>query len=94
DQGFDRLKGADKKQLADSVYKLLPERVGDHDVTFVKTFVTQERFEALVQNAFDQFDQFYLTHHTHFDEEFHQWAAQNKPVIPSSATSIPPALPA
>ena len=29
-------------------------------------------FAALVQNAFDRFDRFYLANHAHFDDEFHK----------------------
>src|SRR5438270_13913742 len=72
DQGHARLNGAAKKQLADDVYTFLPERVGEHDITLVKSLVSQERFAALVQNAFDRFDRFYLANHAHFDEEFHK----------------------
>ncbi len=72
DQGHARLAGADKKQLADDVYTFLPERVGQHDITFVKSLVPRERFQSLVQNAFDRFDRFYLANHAHFDEEFHK----------------------
>ena len=79
DAGYQRLRGLNKKELADSVYKLLPERIGEFDVTFVKSLITQERFRELVQNCFDQFDRFYLLHHEHFDAEFKQWAEQNKP---------------
>lgn len=83
DQGYARFRGANKKELADDAYKLLPERIGDFDVTFVKSFITPERFRALVQNAFDQFDRFYLLHHEHFDDEFQQWVAQqNQPTAP------------
>ena len=98
DQGYDRLKGADKKELADSVYKLLPERVGDFDITFVKTLITQERFQSLVQNCFDQFDQFYVVHHEHFDDEFKKWAEANKPsaaapIVVTPTPSAPPVAP-
>ena len=72
DQGHPRLNGAAKKQLADDVYTFLPERVGAHDITFVKSLVSRERFAALVQNAFDRFDRFYLANHAHFDDEFHK----------------------
>jgi hypothetical protein len=82
DQGNARLRGADKKQLADDAYALLPERVGQYDITFIKSLVPRERFEALVQNAFDQFDRFYLTNHAHFDDEFQKWAEKNKPAAP------------
>ena len=77
DQGHARLGGADKKKLADDVYTFLPERIGQFDITFVKSLVPRDRFQSLVQNAFDRFDRFYLANHAHFDEEFHKWVAQS-----------------
>lgn len=87
DAGYQRLRGIDKKALADGVYALLPERIGEFDVAFVKSLVTRERFQSLVQDCFDQFDRFYLLHHTHFDEEFKQWASQNRPGTPAPAVT-------
>ncbi len=89
DQGHARLNGADKKLLADDVYRLLPDRVGDHEIAFVKTVVTQERFRTLVQNRFDQFDRFYLVNHEHFDSEFKRWAEKNKQAVGSTPTVSP-----
>ena len=85
EHGYTRLKGANKKALADGAYHLLPERVGNFDIRFVKSLVPPERFRELVQDAFDQFDRFYLQHHDHFDEAFQQWAAVSK-----NATASPP----
>ncbi len=93
DQGYDRLKGADKKELADSAYKLLPEKIGDFDISFVKAWVTQERFQVLVQNAFDRFDQFYLLHHEYFDGQFKKWAEANKPSPSITTIPVTPAPP-
>jgi hypothetical protein len=87
DQGHARLRGSDKKFLADDVYAFLPERVGQHDITFVKSLVPRERFQALVQNAFDQFDRFYLLNHAHFDDEFQKWAEKHKPAPADGATA-------
>ena len=92
DQGFARPKGADKKALADSVYRLLPDRIGEYDIAFVKSLVRPERFSVLVQNAFDRFDQFYIIHHGHFDAAFQQYIEQNKPATspPLTVTDAPP----
>jgi len=73
DEIGDRIKGLDKKAVADSVYAMLPDRIGDHDLTVVKAVVSQERFQQLVQDAFDRFDRFYKTHRGHFDEQFEGW---------------------
>ncbi len=74
-----RIRGADKKKIADSIYQMLPDKIGDHDLGLIKHVVTQERFEQLVQNAFDRFDRFFVEHQTHFDELFEQWKADNVP---------------
>lgn len=74
-----RLKGADKKQIADSIYAMLPEKVGDYDLSLVKRVVTQERFQQLVQDAFDRFDRFFVGHQAHFEELFEKWKADNIP---------------
>jgi hypothetical protein len=70
-----RIRGLDKKKIADSMYRMLPDRVGDHDLTLVKNIITRERFETLVQDAFDRFDRFYVEHEQHFDELFQAWRA-------------------
>jgi len=48
-----------------------------------------------VQNAFDRFDQFYLIHHEHFDDEFKKWAEANKPsaTTPATMPAPPPVAP-
>lgn len=82
DEARARLKGADKKKVADSIYRMLPDRVGQFELTLVKRVVTQERFETLVQNAFDNFDCFFVQHQKHFDDLFKKWSSENKPVEP------------
>ena len=76
DEGFERLKGADKKAIADSIYSMLPDKVGEYDLTLVKRIITKERFEQLVQDVFDRFDRFYIEHKAHFDELFEEWKAK------------------
>ena|SRR5438105_8718377 len=87
DQGYTRLKGQDKKALADSVYRMLPERVGEYDIAFVKSLVSQERFAVLVQNAFERFDQFYVMQHGQFDDAFQRYVEQSKPAM-AAAPSV------
>lgn len=79
DELHQRIKGADKKQIADSIYRMLPDKVGDYDLSLAKHLVTEERFEQLVQDAFDRFDRFFVQHQAHFDELFEQWKADNVP---------------
>lgn len=81
-QGADELKvtmdGWEKKQIADSLYALLPDQVGGIDLSIVKRFVTKERFQELVQNAFDRFDRMYIEHKAHFDALFEAWKLENQ----------------
>jgi hypothetical protein len=79
DELRERIKGADKKKIADSIYPMLPDKVGDYDLTLVKHIITQERFEQLVQDAFDRFDRFFVEHQGHFDELFEKWKVDNIP---------------
>lgn len=72
-----RLKGVDKKALAATVYSRLPNEIKGHDVSIVKHYVTEARFEVLVQNAFDSFDEFFQLHRSHFENLFDDWKAEN-----------------
>ena len=73
-----RIQGADKKKIAITIYRMLPEKVGPFELALVKRVVTQERFETLVQNAFDNFDCFFIEHQKHFDDLFEQWKLESK----------------
>ena len=79
DEVHQRLRGADKKHIADSIYAMLPEQVGGFDLSLVKRVVSQERFRELAQDAFDRFDRFFVEHQGHFDELFERWKAENVP---------------
>ncbi len=74
-----RIKGVDKKNIAKTVYRMLPDKIGEFDLNVVKSVVTQERFEALVQNAFDNFDRFFVEHEAHFDDLFEKWKVESQP---------------
>jgi len=79
DEIGDRIRGLDKKAIADSVYAMLPDKIGNYDLTVVKAVVSQERFVQLVQDAFNRFDRFYKTHRDHFDEQFEEWRGNQAP---------------
>ena len=72
-----RIKGADKKKIADSIYAMLPDKIGIFEVVLVKRIVTRERFEQLVQDNFDRSDRFFVEHQKHFDDLFEKWKAAN-----------------
>jgi hypothetical protein len=40
-----RIKGTDKKKIADSIYAMLPDKIGIFEVVLIKRIVTRERFE-------------------------------------------------
>ena len=77
DDVHQRIRGVDKKKIADSIYGMLPDKVGMFEVILVKRIVSRERFEQLVQNAFDGSDRFFIEHQTHFDDLFEKWKASN-----------------
>ena len=79
DELHQRIKGADKKAIADSIYRMLPDTVGAYDLSLVKNLISEERFQQLVQDAFDRFDRFFIQHQAHFDELFEEWKAENAP---------------
>jgi hypothetical protein len=72
-----RIKGVDKKKVADSIYSMLPEKIGSYEVVLVKRIVSRERFEQLVQDTFDTSDRFFVEHQAHFDDLFEKWKATN-----------------
>ena len=79
DEVHQRIQGADKKKIADSIYRMLPDQVAGYDLSLIKNVVGQERFRQLVQDAFDRFDRFFVQHQAHFDELFERWKAENAP---------------
>lgn len=72
-----RITGVDKKKIADSIYAMLPDRIGVFELTLVKRIVPQERFEKLVQDGYSRFDRFFVEHQSHFDKLFEEWKAAN-----------------
>ncbi len=74
-----RLRGADKAAVAKEVYRLLPDQIGNHDITLVKSVISPERFTQLTQDVFDRFDRFVMEHQTRFDELYEDWKKENAP---------------
>ena len=72
-----RIRGADKKKIAAEVYGLLPDRIGKIEITIVRKYVSQERFEQIIQDTFNNFDGFYEGHQARFRELFDKWKAEN-----------------
>lgn len=67
-----RLDGIDKKWIADSTYELFPDEVGGFDVQFVKSFVSQQRWQEIVQAQYDSFRAWYIHNLEHFKEAFEE----------------------
>ena len=74
-----RLQGADKAAIARQVYRMLPDQVGDYDVTTIKNTIGEERFAELVQSAYGDFDQFFDQHQSRFDQLYEEWKKTNAP---------------
>lgn len=72
-----RIKGIDKAAIAREVYRMLPDQIGGHDLTLIKSVVGPERFAQLVQDAFDRFERFLIEHQSHFDELYEAWKKEN-----------------
>jgi hypothetical protein len=72
-----RIRGLDKAELSKRVYDLLPDKIGNFDITVIKSQVNEERFALLIQNSFENFDQFYGQHQTRFSELYDEWKRQN-----------------
>ena len=60
--GNEALDGVSKKAIAEAAYDLLPANIGGIPVGLIKVVVSRERFQELVQAAYDK-----------FDENFHAW---------------------
>src|SRR5512138_1352901 len=55
-KGGQLLDGLEKKEIANMLYDLLPERVGSIPVGQIKKLVSREQFAALVERAYQDFD--------------------------------------
>jgi hypothetical protein len=75
DEIGERMRGCDKKKLADGLYDLLPDTVGGFPLSAVKAVVNRERFQEIVENAFAQFDRRFVAYQARYDELFEAWKA-------------------
>lgn len=75
-----RIRGADKATIAKEVYKLLPNEVGGHDIAKIKSMIGEDRFANLIQTSYQQFDQFFDQHRSHFDQMYEEWRRENEPL--------------
>jgi hypothetical protein len=55
---------------------MLPDQVAGYDMSLIKNVVGEERFQQLVQDAFDRF---FVQHQAHFDGLFERWESENAP---------------
>lgn len=72
-----RIDGCDKKVIADMAYALLPSKIGDFDLRVVKSMIPPERFEQVVQDAFDEGMQLYYKYADRYKKAFEVWKTQN-----------------
>lgn len=74
-----RLHGADKAQLARTVYELLPERIEVAGaIVPVKAVIGQAEFERMIADAFDGFLVFYDENCGQFENAVIRWAKASK----------------
>jgi len=73
----ERMRGLDKKAIADTLYELLPPVIGGIPVGIIKTFVSREKFEELVQKAFDGAMSLYELNQEKFAELYKEWLKDN-----------------
>lgn len=72
-----RLHGVDKAAVAAAVYDLLPAEVGPFPIGVIKAIVSRERFAVLVDDVFQQFNQFWDVRQSRFDEILAEWVKQS-----------------
>lgn len=76
DQNMERLRGLDKKALADWAYNALPETIFVKGVPIpiglLKRLVTQEDFARMVQDIFDGFEAWYTGVYAKWGKEIEQ----------------------
>lgn len=76
-----RMTGLDKKQIADYIYSMLPDKIGEWDLRFVKGIISRERFEDLVQEVFDDAQLFISKRRALLDSAFDKWQAEQEEVV-------------
>ena len=74
----ERLRGLDKKAIADALYDLLPPTIGGIPVGLIKTLITREKFAELVQGAFDRAMQLYEFNQAAFEKAYQDWLNGNE----------------
>jgi len=76
DQNMDRLRGLDKKALADWAYNALPENIYIRGfpipIGVLKKLISQESFAAMVQGIFDDFETWYASVYANWGREIEQ----------------------
>lgn len=73
DEVDERLDGADKKEIADRVYSLLPDEIGGYSIRYIKALIPRERFSEMVQDVFDEFDTFFENNRVAYAAAFSEW---------------------
>jgi hypothetical protein len=82
DEFGERIEGADKAKIADTIYDLIPNIIDFNGTKIpIKTFISHEMFHTLIQNTFDEFLTFYNKNKDGFEKEMNEWAEENKPTV-------------
>lgn len=86
DQNFERLRGLDKKVLADWAYNALPEVIYVKGfiipIGLIKRLISQEDFAEMVQNSFDSFEGWYASVYANWGSEIEELLEEiGKPAV-------------
>ena len=65
-----RIESLDKEELAERVYNLLPSKIAGYDISLIKSVFTEEQFEQMFFNAYDQVREYYYEHKDKFVDLF------------------------
>lgn len=67
-----RIQQLDKEDLAERIYGLLPDKIGEYNVSVFKNVFTEEQFEQMFLNAYDQALEYYISHKDRFVDLFEE----------------------
>ena len=77
DETGQRIKGADKKEIAIRIYNMLPDEIAGVDIVSIKTKIGPDRFVWLIQEVFDKTMVLMEENKSAFDQAYKQWLTEN-----------------
>ncbi len=76
-KGGELLDGLEKKEVANMLYDVLPERIGSIPVGQIKKLVSKEQFATFVERAYQDFDFRYHSWLDELDKAFEVWKGED-----------------